>query len=152
MWKKTGCFRPGGAVNIVGYFRKSRVSRKGILIAYVLAFIGAAYNHVMDILHYGWLYRNKQSGAPFLCNVYWTSLTLLDPLSIIVLLLNIRAGLVLFYLVMISDVLINFTVTVALDGFPALLNFFMISQFSFLVFLLLTGPFILKPLSTESGR
>lgn len=60
--------------------------------------------HARDIAAGGWLpYRS----APMALNLYWTSLAVLDPATVILLLRRPRTGLYLALAVMISDVAVN---------------------------------------------
>jgi hypothetical protein len=75
-----------------------------LLAVYAVCFLGAACNHARDLWLDGFLpYRH----APFAFNLFWTSLTALDPLTVALLYLRPRAGLVLALLVMTADVTVN---------------------------------------------
>ncbi len=78
-----------------------------ILGVYVCAFAVATICHVYDIVRGGWLPYTKYGLA---LNVFWTSLTLLDPLTIVLLLYCPRAGLCLALLIISVDVAVNLTV------------------------------------------
>jgi hypothetical protein len=73
----------------------------------VSAFAVATICHVLDIARGGWMpYTQYALGL----NVFWTSLTLLDPLAIALLLYRRRAGLCLALLIITVDVAVNLTV------------------------------------------
>jgi hypothetical protein len=78
-----------------------------ILVVFISAFAGATYNHVMDLVSGGLFPYTKKWGTPESFNMYWTSLTILDPLAIAVLIMNVRAGYVVSLLIMLTDVPIN---------------------------------------------
>lgn len=73
----------------------------GVLVA---GFAIGTTTHVLVVLDRGWLVN---ASAPTWMNVYWTALTLLDPLAAVLLLRSRRAGLVLALAIMLSDVAIN---------------------------------------------
>jgi hypothetical protein len=92
----------------------------------------------MDILADGWLGYDYIS-LPI--NLYWTLLTFLDPLAILLLLFLPFAGILLSVLIMASDIAINSSVTfhfyqqtgiVSLDRLPL--------QIAFGVFVFVTAP------------
>jgi hypothetical protein len=98
---------------------------KPIALALALCLLGACGIHVADLLRYGWLpYRF----APLSCNIYWTSLTLLDALVAIVLLLQTSFGLLLALVIITSDVAINlfelFGLGLHVQSLPLLLQIF----------------------------
>ena len=106
-----------------------------IICIYLLAFLIATSTHSYDLYIGGFLPYVK---SPLWANIYWTSLTFLDPLSIIILLVNIRIGLVFYILIIVSDVIINIYFTISSHGFLGLINLFMICQILFLIILLVT--------------
>ena len=87
----------------------SRARGHAVVLAYVIAFAVATTCHLFDIARGGWLPYTKY--APGL-NVFWTSLTFLDPLAIVLLLRRRRAGLCLALLIITVDVAVNLTVGV----------------------------------------
>ena len=111
--------------------RKAKVA----LIVYIMSFIIATSTHIYDIIKDGFLPYIK---CPLWANIYWTSLTFLDPLSIVLLIVNIRIGLILYTFIIISDVIINIYFTVRFQGLYGLINIYMICQSLFLIFLLWT--------------
>jgi hypothetical protein len=60
--------------------------------------------HVENCWRAGYLPLPRQ---PFVFNLYWTSLTLFDPLAAVLLVLRPRAGLVMSAIIMLSDIAIN---------------------------------------------
>jgi hypothetical protein len=84
----------------------SRARHHAVLV-YVSAFAVATLCHVFDIVRGGWLpYTQYALGL----NVFWTSLTFLDPLAIALLLHRRRKGLCLALLIITVDVAVNLTV------------------------------------------
>lgn len=75
-----------------------------LFILYATCFVGAGLNHAHDLWLGGWL---PYMPAPLPMNVYWSLLTVLDPLTAALLFWRPRAGMVLAVLIMISDVAVN---------------------------------------------
>ena len=124
---------------------KKSYTLKILLIIYLLSFLGATYNHVMDLIKFGFFpYQRLNSNVPVWLNIYWTLLTLVDPLAIVLLLYFIDVGLVLYGMVIVSDVLINYWFMISTKGLSSLMNFGQISQLLFLIFYLATVLFIHK--------
>ena len=73
-----------------------------ILVIFILAFAGATYNHVMDLVSGGLFSYTKEWGTPVIFNLYWTRLTILDPLAIIALIVKVRAGYVVGIFIMLA--------------------------------------------------
>jgi len=112
---------------------------KVLLIVYVASFLGATYNHGMDLILHGLFPYQRLNSAvsPFL-NAYWTLLTLLDPLAILLLWFSIDLGLVAYGLVILSDVLINYSFMISTKGLFSVINAGQVSQLLFLIFYLCT--------------
>ena len=105
------------------------MSRKASFVlraAYATCLLGAASTHLATIWRHGvwWSY----GGAPLFTCIYWTSLTLLDPLAALLLFVSPRIGLVLTAAIITSDVLHN-----TLVGVP-LWDARYLSQVAFLLF------------------
>jgi hypothetical protein len=112
-----------------------------LFAVYSLCFLGASFNHTRDLWEGGFLpYRNDP--LPF--NVYWTSLTLLDTLAVVLLWTVPRAGLVLAGLIMVSDVAINSIATYYLDQRDLFDNVTVPAQALFCLFVLATAPWAWK--------
>jgi hypothetical protein len=60
--------------------------------------------HIENCWRAGYLPIPRQ---PFVFNLYWTSLTVLDPMAAVLLVLRPRAGLVVSVVIMLSDISIN---------------------------------------------
>jgi hypothetical protein len=82
-------------------------ARDHAVLVYVCAFAVATICHVFDIVWGGWLPYTKYT---FGLNAFWTSLTLLDPLAIVLLVKRRRVGLVLALLIISVDVAVNLSV------------------------------------------
>jgi hypothetical protein len=118
---------------------------KGILIIYIVSYIGATYNHLTDVLRYGvFPYQKLNQHVSLSLNIYWTLLTLADPLAIIILFLSIDIGLIIYGLIIISDVIINYAFIISNYGLFSWINFGQICQILFMFFYLFTVHYIHK--------
>ncbi|MFN2304391.1 MAG: hypothetical protein ACK2TV_11745 [Anaerolineales bacterium] len=109
-----------------------------ILIVFILAFTGATYNHVMDLVSGGLFPYTKKWGTPESLNFYWTCLTILDPLAIAALIINVRVGYVVALCIMLTDVPINLYANANYWSLAFHKNYALLMQVVFLIFLLLT--------------
>jgi len=97
----------------------------------------------MDLFTYGLFpYQRLNTIVPLWLNIYRTVLTLIDPLAIVLLVWFIDVGLVLYGVVIISDVLINYWFMITTKGLVSWVNFGQISQLLFLIFYLATVRYI----------
>lgn len=114
------------------------LAQAAALAVYLAAFAVATFRHASDLLRFGWL---PYDFAPQPLNAFWTSLTFLDPLVIVLLVTgHRRLGLILAAAVMVADVAVNCYAYYALghQGFaPALLL-----QTAFFGFVLGSLPFL----------
>lgn len=122
-------------MNIKDAWLKCNKKSKIVLTIYIMSFLIATSTHIYDIIKNGFLPYIK---GPLWANIYWTSLTFLDPLSTILLIVNVRIGLISYALIIISDVIINLYFTVKFQGLYGLVNIYMICQSLFLIFLIWT--------------
>ena len=78
-------------------------------VLYALCLAGAAWNHLRIALDHGlwWDY----GGIPLFYQIFWTSLTFIDPLAVLLLLVRPRAGLILTAAIIVTDVLVNTSAT-----------------------------------------
>ena len=136
----------GGSGGLVQLFGRISVGSKLILLIYIASFAGATFNHVSDIFSSGFLYADAADVYPLWIRIYWSSLTIFDPLAALFLFLNIKKGIVLYFIIIVSDVVINFSIIALTRGPSAFLNFFNLSQSAFLIFLFITSRIVLKEL------
>ena len=116
-----------------------------IRIVYALCLAGATINHVRAVLTRGWLPHHLSSGTA----LYWSSLTFLDPLAAVLLLLRPRTGIVLTVAIILSDVVHNLWFIAAHPLTGSFLedvtsSAFMMSQIAFLLFVAATAPMAWK--------
>src|SRR2546428_1694148 len=120
--------------------RAIRAVRPDLIPAvYVVAFTVGTVTHVADVLRWGILPRNQYH---LTFNIFWTSLTLFDPLAIVLLLRHQRSGVLLGGLIMVLDVAVNSAA--GLHEYFATGRFLMwglFTQMPFAVFLLATAPY-----------
>ena len=125
---------------------------KLLLLVYIFSFLGATYNHTMDLVKYGLFpYQKLNNNVSLLLNIYWTMLTIFDFLAIIVLFYYIDIGLLLYGLIILSDVIINYTFMISTKGILSIVNFGQICQMLFLIIYLCTFYYIHKK-TQEIGR
>ncbi len=91
--------------------RTARLGRKAggviariTLLTMVAGFAVGTTTHTLQLIEGGWL---PDYSAPLWLNAYWTALTFLDPLAVVLLLTRLRAGLLLAVTIMLSNVAIN---------------------------------------------
>jgi len=101
----------------------------------------------MDIVHGGFLPYEKH---PMALRLYWTSLTLFDPLAIVLFYLSLPKGLYLVVAIMVSDVVINFYATYTFWNSSFSQNTSFQMQLFFGIVVVITVPFILKYMKRES--
>ncbi len=109
-----------------------------ILVVFILAFTGATYNHIMDLVSGGLFPYTKKWGTPESFNLYWTSLTILDPLAIAALIINVRVGYIVALCIMFIDVPINLYTNAYHWSLALHKNYVLLMQMAFLIFLLFT--------------
>ena len=81
-----------------------------VRLIFALYIFGLAYgtrNHIIDICNDGFL---GYTYVPLPINIYWTSLTVLDPLAIILLLFSSFSGMLLSVFIMATDIAVNVSV------------------------------------------
>ena len=118
-----------------------RAGRHIVPAIYILALLAGTFTHLRDIAEFGFLpYVN----APLPLNIYWTSLTFLDPLAIALLLRRLRWGVLLTLAIMLTNVPVNFWASLYVWEVPPLSNVSLLLQTAFLAFVLLTAPRLLR--------
>ncbi|OYO27988.1 hypothetical protein CD932_23070 [Janthinobacterium sp. PC23-8] len=76
-----------------------------IRLVYALCLSGATLNHARSVLEHGlaWDY----GGVPPFVSAFWTALTFIDALAVLLLFARPRAGLLLTVAIMVADVAVN---------------------------------------------
>jgi hypothetical protein len=126
------------------YIKNNGWKESLILIFFILAFSGATYNHIHDIWIGGFFPYTKRWGTPEIFNWYWTGLSILDPLDIILLIFNTRAGYAMALAIMLTDVPINIYANAFYWHIPFYKNYFLLMQIAFLIFIAATFPRVWK--------
>ncbi len=73
-------------------------------IIWTVGFLVGTITHSLDIFHGGWL---PYDFSPLAFNIYWTSLTFLDPLAALLIWVRTSWGAMLGVAIMASNVLVN---------------------------------------------
>jgi hypothetical protein len=112
-----------------------------IRIVYALCLAGATYNHVRAVIEGGWM----PPFVPPASALYWSSLTFLDPLAILLLFVRPRAGIALTVAIMATNVPHNLGyLWVHGDAGPymreVIADKMVVSQIVFLLFVVVTAP------------
>jgi len=108
-----------------------------IRILWVAGFLVGTTTHVIDLVAGG---TTVYAGFPDGVRVFWVSLTVLDPLAVVLIVLRWRAAVVLAIAIMVADVAVN-SVMVATHGLPV---FGLVNQIAFGIFVLATAPLLWK--------
>lgn len=109
---------------------------------WVLGFLVGTTTHTADLILGG---LNAYSGFPPGIRLFWVTLTILDPVTAVLIILRRRSGVVLGSAVMVADISVNWTVFALLGG---LSWFGVISQSLFAVLIFVTA----RPLWIWFGR
>ena len=89
-------------------------------------------SHAVALFHHGWDWN--YDGMPMGTRVFWTSLTLLDPLVAVLLFLKTKPAAIILVILMVSDVVHNTWVIHRYGGEGRMV----LNQWIFLTFVLLT--------------
>jgi hypothetical protein len=112
-----------------------------VLFIYSIGFLAGTYTHVRGILEKGFL----ALPVPLAIGLYWDVLTVLDPLTVLLLWWRPRVGIWLATTIMLSDIIINTMVYLAGYFGPPTANMVPLSLFEqslFGLFLFITAPLI----------
>jgi len=113
--------------------KQSDALRIVILVVWIAGFLVGTTTHVVDLVVGG---ADAYAGFPPGVRVFWMSLTLLDPITIVLLALRRRAGIVLALVVILADIAVNWTVFATI-GIPL---FGVVNQTLFAIVLVATAP------------
>ena len=122
---------------------------KIFFVIYMLCLLWGTKNHIIDIWNGGFL---PYTYAPMGFNVYWTSLTFLDPLAIILLCFLPYYGLVLAVFIMVSDIAVNLYATYTFCNSDIFSDGTLQAQILFGIFLFLTVPIAWKKLAKSTTK
>ncbi len=84
-------------------------------VIWTIGFLIGTTTHSLDLINYGWL---PYEFRPLPWNLYWTSLTFLDPLAAILIWFKPRPGIYLGVAIMCSNIGVNgYTLSLGYDEF-----------------------------------
>lgn len=84
-----------------------------VQVVWVLGYLVGTTTHVADLVLGGF---EPYAGFPTAVRVFWVSLTVVDPLTAVLLLMRRRLGVVLGVVVILVDLVVNWTVFATFDG------------------------------------
>ena len=117
-----------------------------IRVLFAVCLLGATLNHVQADIEHGLLWDyGYGSGAAFASRIYWSALTVLDPLAAVLLFIKPRAGIGLTALIILSDAIHN-TYVATSDQWTAS---FYLSQVGFLGLVFALSPFAWRGLKSK---
>lgn len=105
-----------------------------LLMIYIIGFSVGVCTHTLDLIEGGWL---PYTHVPDWKNIFWTSLTVLDFLTIILIVRYVFSGVLFSNLIIISDVIINTQIFTVFNDYKILM------QLTFGLYILITTPIIL---------
>jgi hypothetical protein len=86
-----------------------------VQIVWIVGFLIGTSSHITDLVQYG---TQAYAEHPIVVRLFWTSLTIIDPLTALLLVLRQRAGIILAIVVILADIVVNWTVFAVVDGTP----------------------------------
>jgi len=104
-----------------------------IRVVWIVGYLIGTTTHVADLVLGG---AETYAGFPSGLRLFWASLTVLDPLIVILLLLRRRLGVVLGVAVIVVDIAVNWTVFATIGGLSL---FGVVNQTLFALFVLATA-------------
>ena len=104
-----------------------------IRVVWVVGYLIGTTTHVVDLVLGG---VETYAGFPPGLRLFWVSLTVLDPVIVILLLLRRRLGIVLGVVVILADIAVNWTVYATVGGISV---FGVVNQTLFALFILATA-------------
>ena len=125
-----------------------RALPRGIRIAqliWIAGFLVGTTTHIADLVFGG---SDVYSGYPDAVRLFWVSLTVLDPLAVVLIALRSRAGVPLGVLIMIADVTVNLSVAATVGGLSL---FGLVNQSLFCAFVLITARPLWRAFSTRTA-
>ena len=84
-----------------------------VRLIWIVGFLVGTTTHVIDLVVGG---ADVYAGFPWGVRAYWVSLTVLDPLAVVLTAFRLRAGVVLGVAIIVSDVIHNVVVFAVIGG------------------------------------
>lgn len=106
---------------------------RAIQLVWIAGFLIGTVSHVLELVAGG---VDTYGEFPSPLRVFWVSLTLIDPLAALLLLLKRRTGIALGLAIILTDIAVNWTVFLTMGGHSL---FGVVAQSVFAVFLLATA-------------
>lgn len=125
-----------------------RALPRGIRIAqliWIAGFLVGTTTHIADLVFGG---SDAYFGYPDAVRLFWVSLTVLDPLAVVLIALRSRAGVPLGVLIMIADVTVNLSVAATVGGLSL---FGLVNQSLFCAFVLIAARPLWRAFSTRTA-
>ncbi|MCD2442825.1 hypothetical protein LQ757_11125 [Agromyces sp. SYSU K20354] len=116
-----------------------------VWVLWIVGYLIGTSTHVAELVAGG---AQTYAGFPMGLRVFWMSLTVLDPLIVVLLLFRHRAGIILGVAVILIDIAVNWTVYATIGGNPL---FGVINQTLFAI-LIVTTAHLLWRWFTASAR
>ena len=138
-------------------FAKLDIKIKTILIMQSIAMLSGMTTHLIWIINNGFLSENYN--APFFTRFFWDSLTFIDPIAAILLIIKPKTGIWLTFVIIIIDVFHNFilcfrSITPNSNYFSYWIigNWMLMCQIFFLLFVSVTFKSNLKEVKIKSAE
>lgn len=114
-----------------------------VRLVYAACLLGATVNHARVVAEHGILWN--YGGVPVASAAFWTSLTVMDPLAVVLLIGRPNMGVLATAIIIIADVIHNLWITARYATSQrfiatAVSDPFLLSQVAFLLFVIVTVP------------
>lgn len=104
------------------------------MVVWIVGFLIGTTTHLLDLIAGG---LETYAGFSPALRLFWVSLTVFDPVAVVLLALKRPAGVVVALVIILVDIAVNWTVVVTIAGVPM---FAVVTQTLFAVVLLTTAP------------
>jgi hypothetical protein len=119
-------------------------SIRTVRLVWIAGFLVGTTTHVADLVLGG---SGVYSGYPDAVRLFWVSLTVLDPLAVVLVAVRSRSGVLLGVAIMLADVAVNVSVAATIGG---LALFGLVNQSLFCAFVLLAARPLWRAFSTRT--
>jgi hypothetical protein len=123
-----------------------------IIIVLASSFCIGTSTHIVNIFQLGFLGYTKLPGVSQWNNMFWTALTIADPLVVFLLFSRRRAGALAGFLVLAADIAVNYRYFTMHDSVPVWSNPAFSAQSACFLFSAVTLPFFLLEKGVVSNR
>ncbi len=115
------------------FIARRHLAARVFRVLWIVGFLIGTSTHVADIVIGG---INTYAEFPVALRLFWLSLTVLDSLVVVLLMMRRRSGIVLGLVVILTDISVNWTVYLTIGGNPL---FGVINQTAFAILLVSTA-------------